>query len=74
MTIRYKGHYVGTIGETKFNKQELCRIRQTIGIIFPSDKGKQVYALNGIYQVETDSQRDRRFSCRKKECLTTNPN
>lgn len=66
MTIRYQGHYVGTIGETKFSKRQIYRIRQSIGIILPSDKGKQVYALNGIYQVENDSQRARRLSCRKK--------
>lgn len=68
--IRYAGKYLGTLSahwprkgsEYIIERHIFWRVRETIGNILVSDYGKQVYDLDGVIQVENESQRDKRLS------------
>lgn len=68
--IQYAGRYLGTLSahwprrgsEYIIERQIFWRVRETIGPVLESDYGKQVYDIDGVIQVENDSQRDKRLS------------
>lgn len=68
---KYKGKYVYTIKEGDIanpynaNTRQFINVHalmQTMGRLMPGDVGKQVFEIDGIYQVENDEQRDARLN------------
>lgn len=69
-TPRYAGRYLGTLSMHWPNKRaELAserviywRVREALGSLFVSDYGKRVYESDGVIQVESHEQRERRLA------------
>jgi hypothetical protein len=53
--------YLFTIGERKLTAIEKRKLFEAIGRTQPQDKGKRVYLVGDIYQVENNEQRDKRM-------------
>ena|SRR3990167_1495738 len=58
--IRYRGTYIKTITEVDCKEHD-SRLHNAIGNVQYHDIGKQVFDVNGVYCVESDSQRDKRL-------------
>jgi hypothetical protein len=67
---KYKGNYVMTITAQdvadfkarKMNAAKYFKLKDAMGNLLPLDIGKQVFEINGIYQVENDEQLKNRLS------------
>lgn len=67
-----KRTYIGTIGETKFTRPQVAKIKEAVGLIIDKDLGKKVYEMSDdtdftFYQLENEEQRAKRLSDEAEE-------
>lgn len=68
-----KRRHVATIGPEHVGHDtiqvdgEILSLRDVIGYVLPLDFGKHVYLIDGVLQVENESQRDERLARERKE-------